>query len=126
ARGASQQVSSQVGNVLAALAQRRQANLESVDAEIEIFPKLILLNHFPEVPVGGAEDAHAGAEWLRLTDAADFPRLQEAEQFDLDVLVQLADFVQEQRSAIGHFEEAFMIAVGTRERAFAVAEQLAL
>src|SRR5262249_33489765 len=65
-------------------------------------------------------------ERLRVADPADLARLQEAQQLHLDVLVQLADLVEEQRAAVGHLEQPLVIAVGPGEGALAVAEQLAL
>ena len=109
-----------------ALAQRRQADLEGVDAEEQVLAELVVLDHLAQVAVGGAEDAHVDAERLGLADAADLARLQEAQQLDLDVLVQLADFVEEQRAAVGDLEEPLVVAVGAGERALAMAEQLAL
>src|SRR4029077_1867398 len=59
-------------------------------------------------------------------DAANLARLQETQELHLDVLVELADFVEEQRAAVGHLEQALVIAVGAGEGALAMAEQLAL
>ena len=61
-----------------------------------------------------------------VADAANLARLQETQQLDLDVLVQLAQLVEEQRAAVGDLEQSLMIAVGAGERALAMAEQLAL
>ena len=115
----------QVRNVLPAFAQRRQANLERVDAEVQVFAEFVVLDHLAQVAIGRADHAHIDAERLRVADAADFARFQEAQQLHLDVLVQLADFIEEQRAAVGDFEEALVIAVGPGERALAMAEQLA-
>ena len=94
--------------------------------KIEVLAELVLLDHLPQVAVGGAQHAHVGAERLGLADAADLARLQETQQLHLDVLVQLAELVEEQRAAVGHLEQALVVAVGAGERALAMAEQLAL
>jgi hypothetical protein len=44
----------------------------------------------------------------------------------LNVLVQLAELVEEERAAVGDFEEALVVAIGPGECAFAMAEELAL
>ena len=61
-----------------------------------------------------------------VAEPADFARFQEAEQLHLDVLVEFAEFVEEERAAVGDFEQALVVAVGAGERALAVAEQFAL
>ena len=58
-------------------------------------------------------------------DAADFAAFQHAQQFGLHRLGQLADFVEEQRAAVGDFEQADAMFVGAGEAAFAMAEQFA-
>ena len=74
----------------------------------------------------GAEDAHVDAERLVLADAADLAAFQEPQQLDLHGLGQLADLVEEQRAAVGHFEQPHAVLVGAGERSLAMAEQLAL
>ena len=64
-------------------------------------------------------------ERLVLADAADFAAFQHAQQLGLHRLGQLADFVEEDRAAVGHFEQADAVLVGAGERALAMAEQLA-
>src|SRR5438445_580692 len=83
---------------------RGQAYLERVDAEVQVFAELIVLDQGAQVAVSGAKHAHVGAERLGLAHAANFARLEKAKQLDLNVLVQLADLVEEQRTAVGHFK----------------------
>jgi hypothetical protein len=52
--------------------------------------------------------------------------LQEPQELDLRGRGKLADFVEKQRPEVRFFHEAGFVAVRARERAFAVAEQLAL
>src|SRR5262249_42250567 len=52
--------------------------------------------------------------------------LQCAQQLDLQVERQLADLVEEQRAAVGLFEETASIGARVRERALLVPEELAL
>ena len=54
------------------------------------------------------------------------PDFEEAQQLHLDVLVEFAEFVEEQGAAVGDLEEALVVAVGAGERPLLVAEQLAL
>ena len=105
--------------------KRRQANLERVDAEIQVLAEFVLADHCPQVAIGGTKHADVDAIGLGVADAADFARFQESQQLDLNVLVEFADLVEEQRAAVGDFEQALVIAVGTGERTLDVAEQLA-
>ena len=52
------------------------------------------------------------------------PLLNDPEQLGLDLEAQLADFVQEDRPAVGGPETAEGVAVRPRERAFDIAEKL--
>src|SRR2546421_707544 len=76
AGGPGQQMASQVGNVRTALAQRRQANLEGIDAEVEILAERVVLRHRAEIAVSSAQDAHVSSERLSLAKAANLARLQ--------------------------------------------------
>jgi hypothetical protein len=59
-------------------------------------------------------------------DRIDLAFLQGAQQFDLDVERQFADFVEEQRAAVGLLELADALVGRAGERAFLVTEQDAL
>ena len=57
--------------------------------------------------------------------AANLARFEETQQLDLNVLVQLADFVHEERAAVGDFEQALVLAIRAGKRAAAMPEQFA-
>src|SRR3954451_6887499 len=59
-----------------------------------------------------------------LADSADLAAFQNAEQLGLHRFGQLANFVQKDRSAVGHFEQPDAMLVSTRECAFSVSKQL--
>ena len=61
----------------------------------------------------------------RRAHRADFVALQEAQQRQLEIRLDVADFVQENRAAVGRFEHAHAVAVGAGEGAAHGAEQLA-
>ncbi len=75
--------------------------------------------------VGGAEHADVAGERLVVAHAADFPALQEPQQLRLHRLGQLADFVEEERAAVGHLEQSDAMLLGPGKRPLAMAEQLA-
>ena len=96
-----------------------------VDAVHQVFAEVAGRDHFGQVAVRGADDAHVDGERFVFADAADFAAFQHAQQLGLHRLGQLADFVEKDRAAVGDFEQADAMLVGPGERAFAMAEQLA-
>ena len=60
-----------------------------------------------------------------LADALERPLLQESQQLGLQARRHLADFVEEQRAALGHLDAPRLIADGAGEGALGVAEELA-
>ena len=74
----------------------------------------------------GTDDADVDLERVVVAHAADLAALEHAQQLGLHGSGQFADFVQEQRAAVGDLEQADPVIVGAGEGAFAVAEQLAL
>jgi len=62
---------------------------------------------------------------LQRSDALHFPVLQHAQQLGLHGGRQFADFVEEDRAAVGGFEEARLVIGGTGERAARMTEELA-
>ena len=79
-----------------------------------------------EVAVGGGDDAHVDLALLAGADRANAAALEHVEQLRLQRGRHLADLVEKQRAAVGLGEEAGAIGDRAGERAFDVAEQLAL
>ena len=113
------------GDVAAAVAQGRDAEVDDVEAEVEVLAEAALVDHGHEVAVGGGEDAGGDGVGLGGADRADLFFLEGAEQFGLEVEGELADLVEEDGAALGGAEQAFLVAVGAGEGAFDVAEEFA-
>ena len=113
-------------DVLAALAERGQVDLDHGQTVVEVFAKRAFVDHLAEVAVGGGDDAHVDRDHLRPADALNLARLEHAQKLRLKADVELADFVEEQGAAVGHFEAAALAVGGAGERAALVAEQNAL
>ena len=79
-----------------------------------------------QVAIGGGDDAHIHLHRALGADRIDFAFLQRAQQLDLHVQAQFADFVQEQRAAVGLLEFAQMLVGGAGEGALLMAEQDAI
>ena len=99
------QVLGQGRNIVDPIAQRRQRDLERVDAEHQVLAKLLLGDHLLQVAMGGADDADIDFKRLVVADAADLAAFEHAQQLGLHGLGQFADLVEEQRAAVGDFEQ---------------------
>ena len=120
-------MANELGDVVLALAQRRDPEVDDVEAVVEVFAELALRDQVLQVPVGGGDDAHvhAAAAPLR-SHFLQLAGLEEAEQQPLHAQRHLADFVQEHRAAVSGLELAGLVAVGAGEAALHVAEELGL
>ena len=118
-------VSTSAGQVFFPLAQRRHMDVHDLDAVEQI------------VAEGARGDASAGRDWSRRSrrtstrrgsascaDRLNLAALEEAQQARLHLQAHLADFVEEQRSAMRRLEPADLVAIGAGETATSVPEQL--
>ena len=100
------EVRGEQGNVLAPLAQRRNAKWKDGEAVIEIGAEPALAHFVLEVAIGRGDDAHVDAVNTVAADTLNLPVLQGAQQLWLQFERQLADLVEEQRAAVGDLELA--------------------
>ena len=120
-----QEMLGQQRNVGDALAQRRQFDVDHVDAVVEILAESPVGHHPAEVVVRGQDHARIDVERLRAADLLELEVLQHAKQFDLHGRAGRADFVEEDRPFVGQLELADLFAHRAGERAGHVAEQFA-
>ena len=113
-------------DVAAALAQRRQLDVDDVEAVVEVLAEAALLHLGGEVAVRRGDDAHVDRDGLVAADALERPLLEHAEELHLHGRRDLADLVEEERAAVGLLEAADAPLVRAGERALLVAEELAL
>ena len=66
-----------------------------------------LRHHLLQVAIGRANDSHINVERFVLTNAANFTRFQEPQQFDLHRFVEFPKLVEEHRPAVGDFDQTF-------------------
>ena len=78
-----------------------------------------------QVAVGRRDDADVQVARLGFANAADFVVLQKAQEFHLGGGRELADFVQEQRTAVRGLEQALLVARGTGVRSLLGTEKFA-
>src|ERR1043165_9070272 len=123
---AREEVRGEQGDVAVALAQRGESDLDAANAVVEILAKTSLLDGVFELAVRGGDDADVGGAVGGVADAAQFAVLQKAEELRLRRERELADFVEEERAAVGRLDETGAVTVGAGERAAHAAEELRL
>src|ERR1700722_17554738 len=115
----------QQGNVFAALAQRRHADRNHVQPVVKIFAKLVFGNGLIQIAVGGGDHPHIDGNLAGAAHRTHGPFLQHAQQFHLHGERHLTDFVEENRTPVGHFEQPAFVLIGARKCTLKVAEQFA-
>ena len=121
-----EEVVAQQRDVFGALAQRRHPQRDGVDAEIEILAQPPVAQRRVEIDVGRADQPEVDVDDPVAADRPVLALLQHAQQLGLQVRRHLADLVEQQRAALRHLEQAFLVHRRAGERALLVAEQLRL
>src|SRR5690242_11299765 len=86
-------------DVVGAVPQRRDGNVDNVDAVEQVTPKGARVDHVREIPVRCEQDTRLQRKDPGGTETAELPLLENAEQFDLRVGAQFADFIEKKCSA---------------------------
>jgi len=115
----------QLGNVFRPIPQWRQRDREHAETVEEVGPEPSLLNRSIQINVGRGDHAHVHATRLRRPDPLELAFLQHAEELGLQLERKVADFVQEDRAAVGQLEPPLPHGRRASECAALVAEQLA-
>ena len=119
-----EEVLHQQRDVVQALAQGRQPDVDHVEPVVEVLTEGPRLDLTLQVAVGRRDQAHVHAQALDAAHALEALILEDTQQLDLHVLGQFADLVQEERAAVRQFEAAGLAGHRAGERALLVAEQL--
>ena len=85
-----------------------------------------MADHRRQVAIGGGDEPHVDLDRARAAEPLELVLLQHAQDLGLRARAHVADFVEEQRAAVGLLEAADALAIGAGERALLVAEQLGL
>ena len=120
------EVARQHEDVFAALAQGRQAQADHVEAVKQVFAEGAVFDALLEVLVGGGDDAHVGLDGVVPADAVEVPVAEHAQQTRLQIKGHVADFVKEQRAAVGLLEAAAAHGLRAGEGAALVAKKFRL
>ena len=123
---AAQEVLGQRLDVLGPLAQRRQVDLEDVEAEEQVVAEAALGDAARQVLVRRGQDADVERLRLVAADRQHLVVLQHAQQLDLHRQRDVGQLVEEDGAAVGQGEQAGARLGGPGEGPADVAEQLAL
>src|SRR6266550_2250823 len=118
------EIANQQREIFGALAERGNLNGENIQTVIEVAAKGALGNAFRKILIRGGDDADVHALRAIAAEPFEFLLLQHAKKLRLKFEGKVADFVEEERAAVGEFEAADFLIDGAGERAALVAEQL--
>ncbi len=124
-RRPSQEAVSQVVQIFLPLAQRRQVDGLARQPIVEILSKGALLHKRRQLTPGGRQHTDVHLDRLAAADARDDAVFQHAQEFRLELERHLADFVEENRAALGMLEMSFAHLVGAGERTPLMTEEFA-
>src|SRR5260370_23797930 len=113
-------------DVFLAIAQRRDEKRNDVEPVEEILAESSAGNFLLEILVGGRDNANIDAQGLIGADALKTLLFQDAQNCRLRAQTHVANFVEEQRAAVGFLEFADLVVRGPRKAAFDVAEEFRL
>src|SRR5579885_1316079 len=123
--GFAQEVIGEQRDVVFAIAQRRQVDVDHVDSVKQLLAEASRANLGFQVAVGRAQHAHIERDRVVGAERITFPFLQSAQQLDLERQRHLADLVEKYGALVGGLEQADLVLSGPGEGALFVAEQLA-
>src|SRR5271157_4523729 len=120
-----QEVIGEQRDVILALAERRQRDIDHVYPVEQLLAEASGLDLLFEVAVGRAQNADVEADRLVGAERIAFALLHRAQQLDLERKRQLADLVEEYGAFVRRLQESHLVLCRARECAALVAEQLA-
>ena len=106
--------------------KRGRVQADHVEPVVQVLAEPAGADQGLEVLVGRRQDPDVDRDRLRAADPLEGHLLEHAEQLGLDLEVDVADLVEEERAAVGLLEPADPVAIGPGEGPLDVAEQLAL
>ena len=99
----------QCHQVVDALTQGRNAKVDHIQAVIQVLAEFAVHDRLLQIQVGGGHHAHVHLHGVLAADALEFVVLQYLQQLGLKLDIHVADFVQQDGPAVGHFEHAGLL-----------------
>src|SRR3954468_4023469 len=112
----------QFKHIVLAFAQRRNRNWHNRQPKIQVFAESAGRDFGRQITVRRGDYAYIDRHCLTRADALERSLLQHAEQFSLQVEIDLGDLVKQNGTAVSGFETSRAIGVSAGERASLVTE----
>src|SRR4029453_5076545 len=120
-----QEMREQHWDVRSACAQRRDLDVDDVQAVVQVLAECLVADVLLQVAMGGSNDADVeGRQWPIRTAPFNLAGLEKSQQHGLHTQAHLADLVHEDGAAVCRFEPASLVAVSARKAATDVTEEL--
>src|SRR5579863_4574855 len=113
-------------NILFALAQRRQRDIDNVQPVIKILAKFVFLDQLAQVSVGGRKNADVNFDGFGSAQAHELALLNHAQELSLGLDADGPDLVEEYGSLVRHLEQPALSGDRRGKGAFDVSEERAL
>src|SRR5262249_45932867 len=113
-------------NIVYTVPQRRQLDRKHVQPIIKVAPEFPCSHHFREVSMRCGNEPDIGLDCAIRAESFELSLLQCTEQFGLQLHRDIADFIEEERSAISQFQAADLLRNCARECTALVTEKFAL
>lgn len=117
------EVLDQERDILAAVAEGGDLDIDDVDAVVEVFAKCTGLDEVAEALVAGRDDANICLDGFDGPEGLEDPLLQDAEEPGLHGGGDIADFVEEEGASFGKGESAGLVLSGVGEGPGLVAKE---
>src|SRR6185437_1388976 len=111
--------------ILAPLSKWRYSQFHHRETVEKVLTEGAVCDCRTKIAVCGSNDSHVHPSWCERSDRQDLLVLNDAQQLRLRGRRHIPHLIEEKRSAIRQFEEAYLIAVSTSEGAADVSEHLA-
>src|SRR5215813_6757719 len=121
-----QEVLRQRHNVVATFAQWRQMNLDGIQPEQQVLPKLSLRYLSGQISIGSRQQPHVHFATLGRAHAFELPRFEHTQQLWLQVERNVRNLVEKQSPSICQFKAADAIGLGIRKSAAHMPKELTL
>ena len=112
-------------DIAGSMPERRDLDLDHIEPIVKILPKPVIPDGLIQIHVRGGNQADIGLAGDVVSQAFEFPFLDESQKLGLNGQGQIADFVQEQGSPLAQDDPAGVIPHGTGKGPLDVPEKLA-
>src|SRR5215472_3554597 len=109
--------------IFRAFTQRRNFQFEFGQPMIEVVAEAATADEFFQVLVSGGHYSNVNFNFLTSTKAVVGNAVKHAQELYLHLGIKVANFIQEESAAVGHFKVADLLGIGSAESPFLVAKK---